>query len=116
MFFKSEDNGNSQPKWKWVVNVLEKKKTRAKNNNTQVENVKTHDMCVDAVNEMKRKKNAYRHFGALGLVLYAREREKKMAKHKKISLRKHEREKKRKEQGNNVKNKKTITNDSKNAH
>lgn len=42
-----------------------------------MENVKTHDMCVDAVNEMKRKKNAYRHFGALGLVLYAREREKK---------------------------------------
>lgn len=30
MFFKSEDNGNSQPKWKWVVNVLEKKKLEQK--------------------------------------------------------------------------------------
>lgn len=26
MFFKSKDNGNSQPKWKWVAKALQKKK------------------------------------------------------------------------------------------
>lgn len=43
------------------------KKTSAKNNNTQVENVKTYTICAWML--LLCEKNAHRHFGALGLVL-----------------------------------------------